>query len=119
MMHTSSQGWTLVEAYSLFPDRRSHVECGRTAPEHQGRTGLDTSGISAVWTASAGNTGLVVAWYAKRLRLHWTVIVPEGLFVLPGLSCGIASVLNALRPEGEVYAAETENGAPFVSSMER
>jgi len=149
------------------------------------------AGVSRVWTASAGNMGLGVAWYAERLGLRSTVIVPEdapsektaaierlgagvvplpreeywaiqkthrregmaGLFVHPfadpavmagngtiaseiledlpdvdtvivpygggGLSCGIASVLRALRPEVAVYAAETENGAPLAPSLKR
>jgi threonine dehydratase len=36
-----------------------------------------SSGVSEVWTASAGNMGLAVAWYAKRLGMHCSVIVPD------------------------------------------
>jgi threonine dehydratase len=150
-----------------------------------------SSGVSEVWTASAGNMGLAVAWYAKRLGMRCTVIVPEdapvekinaikllsaeavplpreeywgiqkshqregmsGFFVHPfadpdvmagngtialeileelpdvdtvivpygggGLSCGIASVFRALRPNAKVCAAETENGAPLAPSLAR
>jgi threonine dehydratase len=32
---------------------------------------------NGVWTASAGNMGQALAWYAKRLGVHCTVLVPE------------------------------------------
>jgi len=147
-------------------------------------------GIQHVWTASAGNMGLGVAWYANRAGLESTVFVPDdapqgkieaiqflgakviqlprdeyweiqkthqrsgtrGYFVHPfadtdvmagngtialevldelddvdtvitpygggGLSCGIASALQALSPSTVVFAAETENGAPLKPSLE-
>ena len=34
-----------------------------------------------------------------------------------GLSCGIASVIRALRPEVKLYAAEVSTGAPFAASL--
>lgn len=148
-------------------------------------------GSSRFWTASAGNMGLGVAWYAKQAGFLSTVIVPddaprgkieaikdlgaevvclprdaywtiqkthqregrEGHFIHPfadtavmagngtlalevledlpdvdtvitpygggGLSCGVASALQTLAPAVEVYAAETENGAPLAPSLEQ
>ena len=43
------------------------------------------------------------------------VVIPYGG---GGLSCGIASALEALRPEVRVYAAEVETAAPFAASLE-
>jgi threonine dehydratase len=43
------------------------------------------------------------------------VVIPYGG---GGLSCGIASALQALRPEARVYAAEVETAAPFAASLE-
>ncbi len=34
-----------------------------------------------------------------------------------GLSCGIASVIRALKPEVKLYAAEVSTGAPFAASL--
>jgi threonine dehydratase len=42
------------------------------------------------------------------------VVVPFGG---GGLSCGIASALQALRPQARVYAAEIETAAPFAASL--
>ena len=43
------------------------------------------------------------------------VIVPYGG---GGLSCGIASALEALRPQARVYACEVETAAPFHAALE-
>jgi threonine dehydratase len=43
-----------------------------------------------------------------------TVLVPYGG---GGLSCGIAAVLRALRPEARVYACEVETAAPLDASL--
>jgi threonine dehydratase len=32
---------------------------------------------NGVWTASAGNMGQALAWYAKKLKVHCTVLVPD------------------------------------------
>jgi threonine dehydratase len=32
---------------------------------------------NGVWTASAGNMGQALAWYAKKLNMHCTVLVPD------------------------------------------
>ena len=45
-----------------------------------------------------------------------TVITPYGG---GGLSCGVASALKTLAPAVEVYAAETESGAPLTPSLEQ
>jgi threonine dehydratase len=42
------------------------------------------------------------------------VLVPYGG---GGLSCGIASVIRALRPEARVYACEVETAAPLHASL--
>ena len=43
------------------------------------------------------------------------VVIPYGG---GGLSCGIASALEATRPDVRVYAAEVETAAPFAASLE-
>ena len=142
-----------------------------------------------VYTASAGNMAQGVAWWARRLDVRCSVIVPEhapetklraierlggrvvkvsfdrwwqtvversypgmrGVFVHPvsdpaviagngtiglelledlpdveavlvpygggGLSCGIASVLRALKPGVRIYACEVETAAPLSASL--
>lgn len=142
-----------------------------------------------VYTASAGNMAQGVAWWARRLHVPCSVIVPEhapetklraierlggrvvkvsfdrwwqtlversypgmrGVFVHPvsdpaviagngtiglelledlpdveavlvpygggGLSCGIASVLRALKPGLRIYACEVETAAPLSASL--
>jgi threonine dehydratase len=45
-----------------------------------------------------------------------TILVPYGG---GGLSCGIASVIRAEKPDAKVYACEVETAAPFAASLER
>ncbi|HSD27315.1 MAG TPA: pyridoxal-phosphate dependent enzyme [Vicinamibacteria bacterium] len=144
-----------------------------------------------VYTASAGNMAQGVAWWARRLGVPCSAIVPdnapetklraierlgarvvkvpferwwqalvdrsypgmEGVFVHPvsdpavmagngtiglelledlpgldtvlvpygggGLSCGIASVVRALKPDVRVYACEVETAAPLSASLRK
>lgn len=142
-----------------------------------------------VYTASAGNMAQGVAWWARRLGVPCSVVVPDhapqtklaaierlgaqtvkvpferwwqtlvdheypgmdGVFVHPvsdaavmagnatigieiledmpdveailvpfgggGLACGIASVVQALKPEVRIYACEVETAAPLAASL--
>ncbi len=142
-----------------------------------------------LWTASAGNMAQGVAWFARRMHLPCSVVVPDhapatkldairrlgativpvpfaewlevfrtrtytgmdGQFIHPfsdpavmagngtigleiledlpevdtvvipygggGLSCGIASVLRALKPRAKIYAAEVVTAAPLAASL--
>jgi threonine dehydratase len=142
-----------------------------------------------VWTASAGNMALGVAWFARKLGIPCTLLVPEdappaklhaiaalggriikipfaeyqqvqkehnypgiqGILIHPfgdpavlagsatialeiledlpevntvlapfgggGLSCGIASALQALKPDTTVYACEVETATPLAVSL--
>jgi len=142
-----------------------------------------------VWTASAGNMALGVAWFARELGIPCTLLVPEdapptklhaiaalggriikipfadyqqaqkvhhypgiqGILIHPfgdpavmagsatialeiledlpevnivlapfgggGLSCGIASALQVLKPDTKVFACEVETATPFAASL--
>ena len=62
----------------------------------------------------AGN-GAIALEILEDLPDVEAIVIPWGG---GGLTCGIASVLRALRPQCRIYAAEVETAAPLVRALE-
>src|SRR5215471_16292780 len=90
-----------------------------------------------VWTVSAGNAALGVAYAARQVGVRCSVMVIDGnatagleiLEDLPdvdavvapvgggGLLAGLAATLGALKPDAALYGAEPETAAPLHASL--
>ncbi len=80
---------------------------------HEDETGFFIHPVSdPAVIAGNGTIGLEIL---EELPEVDAVVIPYGG---GGLSCGIASALDALRPDVQVYAAEVETAAPFAASLE-
>ena len=79
---------------------------------HPGQHGFFVHPVSDP-AVMAGNATIALE-LAEALPEIDAVLVPYGG---GGLSCGIAAVLRALRPEVKVYACEVETAAPLAASL--
>ena len=74
----------------------------------------DNPWTKGVWTASAGNMGLALAWWANKLKIPCTVVVPENapqvkLSQILSLGATIKSV-----PFGEYQSIQCRRNICFV-----
>jgi threonine dehydratase len=99
-----------AEVVLVSPDE--WMEVFRTR-EHAGMEGLFVHAFSDP-DVMAGN-GTIGLELLEDLPDVDAVVIPYGG---GGLSCGIASVLRALKPDCRVYACEVETAAPLAASLE-
>jgi threonine dehydratase len=99
-----------AEVLLVSPDAWMEVFRTRT---HAGMEGLFVHAFSDPNVmAGNGTIGLELLEDAPDLD---AVVIPYGG---GGLSCGIAAVLRALKPDCRVYACEVETAAPLAASLE-